>query len=258
VSTSPPVDVVRLAALLGAETMWGHIESVPCTGSTNADLMARIREGAAQGLVRIADHQDAGRGRFDRTWTDVPGASVAVSVVVRPGRAVAEWGWLSLLAGLSVVAGLREATGTDATRVGLKWPNDVQIDGLKICGVLSETDGRGAVLGFGLNVGTSREELPVATATSLAVCGLTTDKTAVVAAVLSCLQRYYSLWDAGGDLRSSYLDVSSTIGRTVRVMQVDGMCEGVAVGIDDEGGLLVRVDDGSVVGFSAGDVVHLR
>lgn len=251
-------DAARLDTLLGQTTIWRPIEVVDQTGSTNADLMKRIAQGAEQGLVRIAEHQTAGQGRFDRVWTDVPGASVAVSAVVQPSRPVTTWGWLSLVTGMAVVDGLRDATGADACRIGLKWPNDVQVDGLKVCGVLAQTDGRRAVLGWGLNVGASRDELPVATATSLAVAGLLVDKTLVVAAVLAALQRHYLTWDGGADLRASYLEVSSTMGRQVRVMQENGACDGMAVGIDDDGALLVDIKGRGVVGFTAGDVVHLR
>ena len=254
----PPVDAARLVALLGDASLWGPVEVVASTGSTNADLMARLAAGAPQGLVRLAEHQDGGRARFDRVWVDVPGTAVAVSSLVRPSQPVEMWGWLSLLTGMAVVRGLRQACGADASRIGLKWPNDVLVDGAKICGILAEGDGLGAVLGWGLNVAMSRDELPVASATSLALAGLTTDKTVLVAAVLKALDDYYKLWDSGGDVKAAYLGVSSTIGHEVRVMQADGVAEGKAVGVDDTGALLVDLPQRGVTAFTAGDVVHLR
>ena len=248
-------DAARLARLLPPQTMWGPVEVVGETGSTNADLMARLGDGAGPGLVRVAEHQTAGQGRFDRTWVDVPGASLAVSVVVRPTRQQASWGWLPLLTGMAVVAGLSDWAGE---RVGLKWPNDVLLDGAKVCGVLAQSDGRQAVLGFGLNVGLARDELPVPAATSLLVAGLPTDKTVVLGRVLTALQTYFQMWDGGADMRGVYVGVSETIGRRVRVVQPGRAVQGVAVGVDESGALLVRVDGGATEVFTAGDVTHLR
>jgi len=153
-----PVDATELARLLGPASIWRPIEVVESTGSTNDDVMRR--PDAPSGLVRIAEHQTRGKGRFDRTWQDVPGTAVAVSMVVRPRRPVAQWGWLSLLTGMAVAEGLRglgRQAGAETARVGLKWPNDVLIDGAKVCGVLSQTDGEMVVLGWGLNVSVLRE-----------------------------------------------------------------------------------------------------
>jgi len=238
--------------------MWHPIEVVASTGSTNDDLARR--PDAPAGLVRIAGHQTAGRGRFDRVWQDVPGAGVAVSLVLRPARDVTHWGWLSLLMGMAVADGLRavgDEVGCDASRISLKWPNDVLIDDAKVCGILAQTDGQSAVVGWGLNVAMTRDELPVPTATSLALAGWPTDATRAVAAVLRQMQHYYTLWEDGYDLRDDYLRLSSTIGQRVRVERPDGFIEGDAVGLSITGALLVDVD-GERVAVEVGDVIHLR
>jgi len=258
----PPVDALELARLLGPASAWGPIEVVESTGSTNDDVMRR--PDAPSGLVRVAGHQTRGKGRFDRTWQDAPGMAVAVSMVVRPQRPVAQWGWLSLLTGMAVAEALRglgRRAGAGAARVGLKWPNDVLIDGAKVCGVLSQTDGEMVVLGWGLNVSMSREELPVEGATSLSLAGWPTDKTALVAAVLQETQNYYELWCGGHDMRSWCGGQLATIGRQVRVERVeriDGAVEGHAVGLDETGALLVDVPGVGVTAFEAGDVTHVR
>jgi len=254
-----PVDAAELTRLLGPGSPWQPIEIVAVTGSTNDDLMAR--GGAQHGLVRIAGFQTAGRGRFDRVWQAAPGAGVAVSVMVRPSSPVTHWGWLSLLTGMAAADGLRgigRQNGSDAGRVSLKWPNDVLIDDAKVCGILAQTDGEIVVLGWGLNIAMTRGELPVPTATSLALAGWPVDSTAVVAAVLQRLQHYYTLWEGGSDLTVDYLALSSTIGRRVRVESLHSVIEGEAVGIDDAGALLVSADSAGVVAVDAGDVVHLR
>ncbi|MCL2490390.1 MAG: biotin--[acetyl-CoA-carboxylase] ligase [Propionibacteriaceae bacterium] len=256
--SNAPVDAPGLTNLLGDGSMWHPIEVVASTGSTNDDLARR--PDAPAGLVRIAGHQTAGRGRFDRVWQDVPGAGVAVSLVLRPARDVTHWGWLSLLMGMAVADGLRavgDEVGCDASRISLKWPNDVLIDDAKVCGILAQTDGQSAVVGWGLNVAMTRDELPVPTATSLALAGWPTDATRAVAAVLRQMQHYYTLWEDGYDLRDDYLRLSSTIGQRVRVERPDGFIEGDAVGLSITGALLVDVD-GERVAVEVGDVIHLR
>ena len=272
---SPPTDPDRLRARLlgnGPETdqdvvagLWSSVEVMESTGSTNADAAKRLRAGVGQGLVLVSDHQSAGRGRFDRRWQAPPGTAVAVSLVVLPRRPLLEWMWLSLLTGVAISRGIRRASGVDVT---LKWPNDVLVDGRKICGILSERvegpTGPGCVVGFGINVSLDQDELPVPTATSLALCGAPVDKADLLAEVLAAWSGMYRLWDAGrlDELRAAYEDSCSTIGRDVSVMLDgpgggQGTVTGVAVGIGASGEVLVRTADG-VQSFAAGDVTHLR
>lgn len=241
------------------------MEVVASTGSTNADAAARMRAGSGVGLVLVADHQSAGRGRFDRRWEAPPGAAVAVSLGMAPRRPLPEWMWLSLLTGVAIAQGIRRAAGVDAT---LKWPNDVLVDGRKICGILSERvdgpQGPGCVVGFGINISLTEEELPVPTATSLRLCGAEVDRAELVAEVLDVWSQMYRMWD-GGQLtlmRQAYEDQCSTIGRDVRVLLGspgggERTVIGRAVGIDPSGAVLVRTD-GGVRAFAAGDVTHLR
>ncbi|WP_092610770.1 biotin--[acetyl-CoA-carboxylase] ligase [Raineyella antarctica] len=272
---SAPTDPVRLRErLLGPATgpdptsgagLWRTVEVVASTGSTNADASQRWRAGNGLGLVLVSDHQSAGRGRFDRRWQAPPGTAVAVSVVVQPRRPILEWMWLSLLTGVAIARGIRRATGVDAT---LKWPNDVLVEGRKICGILSERvegqAGAGCIVGFGINVSLDMDELPVPTATSLALCGVEVDKADLVAEVLADWSQMYRLWDEGRleELRAAYEESCSTIGRDVSVLlDAPGggrrTVTGVAVGIGPTGEVLVRTPSG-VEGFAAGDVTHLR
>lgn len=249
----------------GAEALWRSVEVVESTGSTNADVAARVRQGSGDGLVLVADHQSAGRGRFDRRWEAPPGTAVAVSVCVFPRRPMLEWMWLSLLTGVAIARGIRRASGLDVT---LKWPNDVLVDGRKVCGILSERvdgpDGARCVVGFGINVSLDDAELPVPTATSLALCGAEVDKADLVAEVLEGWAQMYALWDDGrlDELRQAYEDGCSTIGREVSVL-MDGpgggrhAVQGLAVGISPYGEILVRTPAG-IEAFAAGDVTHLR
>jgi BirA family biotin operon repressor/biotin-[acetyl-CoA-carboxylase] ligase len=234
---------------------------VATTGSTNADLAAAARAGADSGSVLISDHQSAGRGRFARVWEAPPGTSLAISALLRPPASVpvARWLWLPLLTGLAVASGLRAAAGVE---VQLKWPNDVLIDGRKVCGILSErvdsVSGPAAVIGMGINTTLTEAQLPVPTATSLALAGAVVDPGEIALGVLQALGEWYSRWLAGADLRADYASGCSSVGRTVRVeLSPTEAVVGEATGVDANGCLLVRAA-GVERAFAAGDVVHLR
>ena len=254
----PLIDAEWLAGELTGG-LWQQIETVARIGSTNAELGARARAGAPSGGVLVADHQSRGRGRFTRVWEAPPRRAVALSVLLRPPSVPPQrWLWLPLVAGLAVVDGLRSATGVDAR---LKWPNDVLIDQRKVCGILAErVEGTppAVVIGMGINTLLSQDELPVPTATSLALAGAEVVPGEVVREVLLAFERWYGAWAAGEDLREAYAERCDTLGRAVRVVisETDSV-EGVAVGIDPDGQLLVRTGE-RVRGFSAGDVWHLR
>lgn len=233
--------------------------------STNAAVAALVRAGEGEGLVVVAEHQTAGRGRLDRAWVTPPRSSLTVSVLLTPEEIpVARWPWLPLLAGVAVVEGIRRSTGLQAA---LKWPNDVLLGDAKVAGILVERvegpAGAAAVVGIGINVSTTREELPVEAATSLALAGPAPDRGDLLAQVVSALGAEYDAWrSAGGDpssrLRPAYVGVCDTVGRTVRVeLPAGGTLTGEAVGIDADGRLQVAGPTGTVA-LGAGDVVHVR
>ncbi len=251
-----PVDADALTAqLTGPGRLWTTINRVPTTGSTNADLAAAAQAGAASGSVLVAEHQSAGRGRFARRWEAAPGTSVAISLLLRPaGVAPERWPWLPLISGVAVA----EALTTLGVRAGVKWPNDVVIDGRKLCGILSERVGDAAVIGIGINTTLGADQLPVPTATSLRLEGCEASATAVVAEVLAAFEPAYRRWAAGAELRHWYGERCTTVGRDVRVLESETRSvEGHAVGVDALGRLLVRTPTGERA-FAAGDVHHLR
>ncbi|MBB6628963.1 biotin--[acetyl-CoA-carboxylase] ligase [Nocardioides sp. KIGAM211] len=249
----PPLDVPRLTAAAA-------VEVVAATPSTNALAVARAREGAAEGLVVVTEHQTAGRGRLDRTWETPERAALTFSVLLRPEVPAARWPWLPLLTGYVVGEVLREH-GADA---GVKWPNDVLVGPLKLVGILVERvdspSGPAAVVGIGINVTTTRAELPVETATSLALEGVDVDRSDLLLALVARLLGEYAAWqrDPGTTLRAAYEQACVTIGREVRVELPTGApLTGTATGIDAGGRLLVRGPDGETA-VGAGDVVHVR
>lgn len=263
----PPLDAEMLRSELAGVV--ARLDVVERTGSTNADLLAAARAGAADRTVLVAEQQDAGRGRLDRRWASPPGAGLTFSVLLRPRAVPRERiGWLPLLAGVSVVRAVRSLTPVDAA---LKWPNDVLLgpDQAKGAGLLAELAdaGRepGVVLGIGLNVHNAPEELP-AGATSLAAQGADVSRDELLAALLRELLADEADWRAaGGDpdatgLRAGYRAVCATLGVPVRI-ELPGSeraLEVVAQDVDEDGRLVVRQPDGATRRVAAGDVVHLR
>ncbi len=249
----PPLDLDRLVT----PTDWS-VEVVEETPSTNLLVAERARSGAGEGLVVVAEHQTAGRGRLDRTWVTPARSALTVSLLLRPGTAAVDWPWLPLLTGYAASVALRRHGATAV----LKWPNDVLLDDRKVAGILSERvetpGGPAVVVGIGINVGMTRAELPHDGATSLAVEGLDVDRTDLLSALLERLRVEYDAFERGelAALRAAYVDSCATVGRQVRVeLPTGGGLSGEATGIDEGGRLLVSGPAG-VVPVSAGDVVH--
>ncbi|MGR7023827.1 biotin--[acetyl-CoA-carboxylase] ligase [Geodermatophilus sp. URMC 62] len=260
----PPLDGPALQAALTRDSrLWRALEVVEEVGSTNAVLAERAAdEDGTEGLVLVAEHQAAGRGRLTRTWTSPPRAGLTVSVLLRPDVPAARRGWLPLLAGIALGEAVGEVTGV---RTSLKWPNDLlAADGAKLAGILAEVSGTAVVVGTGLNVSTRAGELPP-TGTSLAqVTGAEVDRTPVLLAYLRALERRYLAWTAAlGDpvvtgLAGDYLAWCSTVGAEVAVSLPDGSTlSGTATSVDWDGRLVVRTGAGTVE-LASGDVQHVR
>lgn len=266
-------------------------------GSTNDELVQRAAAGdEPEFSVVVTASQTAGRGRLGRVWVAPPGKTLAVSVLLRPRAAAGaalepdHFGWLPLLAGIAMTRAVAEQLPD--RRVSLKWPNDVQVDGAKVAGVLTELlpGADAVVIGVGVNLAFERSELPTPTSTSLLLAGAEKSgdelADAVLAAYLRELRALYrgllggvATGATGPDaaaapnavvapdvtaLREALLAVCSTIGQRVKVSLPGGdLLFGTATGIDDSGRLLV--DDGSagmpgasVRAVAAGDITHLR
>jgi BirA family transcriptional regulator, biotin operon repressor / biotin---[acetyl-CoA-carboxylase] ligase len=259
----PALDATALSAeLTRGSALWRAVEVVDAIGSTNAELVARAAADAAEGLVLVAEHQQAGRGRLDRTWISPPRAGLTVSVLLRPDVPAARRAWLSLLTGVALAEAVSEAAGV---RASLKWPNDLLApDGAKLAGILAESTGAAVVVGVGLNVSTVRSELPD-TGTSLAlVAGRPVDRAAVLLAFLRGFERRYTRWlqvlgdPVSSGLAADYLAWCSTVGTTVTVTMPDGSTlAGVAEAVDWDGRLVVRTPAG-VLELASGDVRHVR
>lgn len=256
----PPIDPDRLAVPSG----W-RVEVEEATPSTNAALAARARAGEEPGLVLVTEHQTSGRGRLDRVWETPPRSSLTFSVLLRPDLPAESWPWLPLLTGYAVQAAL----GDRLPEIALKWPNDVLVadggdgPGRKVAGILVEridtAEGPVAVVGIGINVDQTLDELPIAQATSVSLeTGEPVERTGLLGQVLGSLHGLMGLLDDTEALRAAYADVCVTLGRTVDVHLPGGeVRRGEALDVDATGALVVGTDDGTFA-VAAGDVVHVR
>ena len=235
------------------------------TDSTNRVVLEEARGGAPEGLVVVADHQTAGRGRLGRTWQAPPGASLLVTVLLRPAMPPAEVHLVTIAAGLAAVDACEAVAGIVPS---LKWPNDLVIerDGVtrKLAGLLAESLVAGGridalALGMGLNVQWP-EVLPddlasIATALNHEA-GHDVDRDALLDAWLARLGQRYGSFDAAS-LLAEYRERCVTLGREVRAELAFETVTGVATDVDPDGHLLLTTPDGPRV-ITAGDVVHLR
>ncbi|MBL0885030.1 biotin--[acetyl-CoA-carboxylase] ligase [Myceligenerans indicum] len=258
--------------------------------STNSELVAAVRaepDAWPAPSALVAEHQTAGRGRVGRSWATPPRASLTVSVLLRPAVPPERLGWLPLIAGTAVVRAVARTLsrhGGDPVQLAVKWPNDVlvrattPVAGLggyrKVAGILAEVVPEGTagtdaavVLGIGLNVSQTQDELPVETASSLALAGHPDlDRTALLTALLGEVADAVERWEqADGDPVASGLAdecaaVSATLGTRVRAQLAGGAgaVEGEALRLDATGALVIRTDAGHERTVSAGDVHHLR
>lgn len=231
---------------------WPLPQVVDRTGSTNDDLVGV----PGHGLVRIATEQTAGRGRLARHWISRPGDGATFSVRLEVPATVSAWGWIPLLAGVAVADAIRAA---GAGGVAVKWPNDVIVPGGKLAGILATQDGGAAIVGIGVNLRFGGDR-PDPGAASVAEAGGDPDADALVASVVGGLHGWWTRFaESGGDARrcglhDAYTGQCITLDRAVEVFAPDRIWSGHAEGIDDDGRLLVRGQDGSVSAVSAADV----
>jgi BirA family biotin operon repressor/biotin-[acetyl-CoA-carboxylase] ligase len=222
--------------------------------STNAYLLEEARGGAPAGLVAVADHQRAGRGRLGRTWAAPPGTSLLVSVLLRPDLPVERRHLVVLAAAVAMAEAVEATSGVVAA---LKWPNDLLVGERKLAGILAEGTGDAVVVGMGVNVewpDVPEELAEIATAINLEG-GRPVTRDDLLDAFLARYAARLSDLDAA---RAEYRGRLVTLGRRVRVEQATTTVVGIATALDDDGHLVVEVEGEGPVVVAAGDVVHLR
>jgi BirA family biotin operon repressor/biotin-[acetyl-CoA-carboxylase] ligase len=256
-------DLLRAAALIAAKgiALGSPLHLLAATTSTNDEAKRSAKEGAPHGAVWVAESQTAGRGRQGRTWVSPPGENILFSVLVRLTCAPARLPPLALVAGLAARDAIARAAPEADVR--LKWPNDVVVGEarLKIAGVLVEATLLGGhveaiIVGIGINVHTRAFPDDIAArATSVAlVAAGPPDRAVILADALAGLARDLPLAAARGlgPIHARLAAADALRGQRIRSESGEGMAEG----IDVDGRLLVRTDDGLLVRWGAGEV-HL-
>lgn len=247
------------------ETKWaGHPviyhDQVDST-NTQAKRLGEEPERAGHGTLVVADLQTAGKGRRGRSWESPSGASIYMSILLRPEILPDQAPMLTLVMAQSVAEAVRELTGAE---VGIKWPNDIVLNGKKICGILTEMSAEidyinYVVIGVGVNVNTPDfPEALVETATSLKIeLGQNIKRSALIAAVMKRFEENYETFIRTGDLsgiQERYNSLLVNRNRAVRVLEPGHEYNGHALGINNTGELLVEKEDGTTAEIFAGEV----
>jgi BirA family biotin operon repressor/biotin-[acetyl-CoA-carboxylase] ligase len=253
--------------LPGLETRWlarsyVHLET---TDSTNRVAFELGTRGAPHGATVVAEGQSAGRGRLGRSFFSPPHVNLYTSILLRPALTLPEAPPLVLAAAVAVAETIAATVG-DAAAVAIKWPNDVLLGGRKTSGILMELQAEGsrvafAVLGIGVNLNVDPRDFPAEfrpAATSVAAFqGRRVDRVAFARLLYGTLEAALDACVAGGfeRLRPRFEARFRMAGQAVRVTEAGGgILRGVALGIDADGALLVRRDDGTTARVIAGDV----
>jgi len=235
-------------------------------GSTNDLALRRGIEGAREGTLILAECQTAGRGRHGRRWHAPPGSSLLASLIFRHRLLADQIGIPNLIGAVAIAMAIRELTDLPAT---IKWPNDVQIQGKKVSGILTELEYDRHrhpffVMGFGVNVNTSLADFPEelrAWATSLRTeSGREISRVALLQMILHQLEDNYLHLKRGkiASIIETANRLSGTLGQWVRLEMAKGTFEGIAEKIDADGGLWLRDESGQSRKFLVGEVVHIR
>ena len=261
-----PDDLEREALesrLGGGRFARGQYVHVAETGSTNDDARMLAQSGAPEGSLVVADVQTEGRGRRGRVWHSAPGESLLVSLVLRPPIAPMRCGWIPLLTAVALRGALLEL---GISGVGIKWPNDVLVDGRKLAGILCEISSdfeqvSHAVVGIGLNVNTAPEAFPAevrALACSLrGMTGQVWRRADVLVALLAEMDHWLDrLWAGELEaLKAAWEAGSVTLGRQIEVQMPNGeLRTGLAECLDEGGGLWLRLSGGQRQLLTSGEV----
>lgn len=241
----------------------GHIHILSTVASTQEEAKRLAEEGAPEGTAVLAEEQTGGRGRQGKKWHSPFGKGVWMSVILRPEMPLMATPHLTLMAGVAVCRAIRRVSGVEA---GIKWPNDLLAGNRKICGILVESSLREnklayCIAGIGISVNLTEEDYPdflngVGTSLLIERGGDPVDRSVIAGVVLSELESLYAFYLEHGFSAVARLweALSVTIGRQVARETPQGRVEGIATGLDDNGGLLVMNRCGEIETVSSGEI----
>ncbi|MBI5000262.1 MAG: biotin--[acetyl-CoA-carboxylase] ligase [Euryarchaeota archaeon] len=259
------MDISALKSKLRGSALWKDIEHRKEIGSTNEGIRALAEKGAPGGIVIVSDIQTGGKGRLGRKW-ESPKGGLWFSFLLRPRMLPGSAPVITLMAGAAVAKALRALYKIDAR---VKWPNDILIDGRKVCGILSEASAQGgkldfAIVGIGINANNDaralRLERPIAQPVSVKdLVNREVDIPELLAGVLQAIEREYALVRDGktDKVLSDWSSLSDTIGKRVEIMDAGARLMGMAKGIAADGALVLETESGDVI-VNSGDCRYME
>lgn len=247
---------------LNTKIIGRRIYSYNHTSSTN-DIAYRLgQDKAMEGTCVLAESQDQGRGRLNRKWESPKGVGIYLSIILRPKIPPQQAPQVTLLASLATAVAIRKVTSLEAL---IKWPNDILINGKKVCGILTEMSAemdsvKFLVLGIGLNVNTLKDALPKGASSLKEELGEKISRLEMAQALLRKLDFYYHLFKEKGfgTIREDWGNLTHILGSRVKVICQNRKIEGLVQDIDLDGGLIVRLDNGFQEKILSGDVDLVR
>lgn len=250
------ISAAAITSNLATHFIGQRVIHYPRLTSTNDIAKRQAQQGAREGTVIVAEEQTAGRGRIKRTWLS-PRGSIALSIILYPQLAYLPS--LIMVASLAVVHSIEQVTGLKSQ---IKWPNDVLVNGKKVCGILIESDVKGnvvdyAIIGIGINVNLSLSDFPEisSTATSLShELGRYVSRLDMIRCLLAEVEILYLALPTGQSVYQEWRDNLVTLGKKVQVSSGTTTYKGVAESVASDGSLLLRQSDGSLIKIVAGDV----
>ncbi len=260
-------DVLRQSDIkpgLGTKVIGKELSLLPEVVSTNSLAMEMATNGAPEGTVVVAETQTGGKGRLGRKWIS-PKGNLYLSVILRPDIPAYKAPLITLMGAVAVASAIRRQCELKAR---IKWPNDILISGKKVSGLLTEMSAeqdriRHIVLGIGVDVNMEPESLPpdvrALTTTLAAETGEKVDRTGLLQQLLKELDRWYAVFLANEqDVIREWKSLNMTVGNRVAVSGAGARLEGLAQGIDSEGRLIIKLNDGATHRVAAGDVTILK
>lgn len=235
-------------------------------GSTNDEAFRLGMEGAPEGTVIVANSQSAGKGRLQRSWFSPPSSNIYTSVILRPEFNPADAPRITIMAGLAAAQTI-ETYCPRKTRI--KWPNDILLDGKKVCGILAQMQSNEdkidfIILGIGINVNIAADEFPpeirnIATSIAAQSGGYHSRQDLLITLYKNLSKWYKTLTSTGFEMiREEWLKMASLIGSETQVKFRDEIIKGKALGIDERGALVMSDSKGKTVKILAGDASILK
>ena len=234
------------------------------TDSTNLRIKQLAEEGAPHGTLAVANKQTAGRGRRGRSWESPSGTSIYMSILLKPEFAPQKASMVTIVMAMAIAKAIEKVSGLEAK---IKWPNDIVVNGKKVCGILTEMNAeldyiRYVVIGIGINVNNRSmsdfEESIQQNGSSLYIeSGKEINRAVLVAAAMDAFEKYYSTFEQMGNLSGlleEYNNCLISMGKEVKVLDPKGEFTGISEGINAEGELIVKLPEGNVTTIYAGEV----